>query len=558
MSLDNVNREPSPCRMGEGCHAPLSNSCPAAQNLGGVSEGDRTGRAARVSRENSSGASVTQPAGRGGDPTEPVQAAGVVGVPRSSADPPDSKTGGERRRGTWVNACGHGEGPADGRTEAETLFDRITTPPKVQKLQRALYRKAKAAPGYRYYSLYGELLRRDLLETAMAAVAHHDGAPGVDGQSCSAYTQSDEAWVCWRDSLLEELRTKTYRPQPVRRVWIPKGNGKTRPLGIPTVKDRVVQTAVALLLLPIWEADSHPHSYAYRPRRNAHQAMDAISQALRSGRIEVIDADLSGYFDSIPHAELLRLVARRVSDGAILALLKAWLRAPIVERDPDTGRPHITGNKRGTPQGGVISPLLANLYLNRLDWQVNERCALRPVLVRYADDFVILSRPGQGRELQARLQRWLDRHGLKLNEEKTRLLDVRQAGFKFLGFGISWRQGKSGRGYPHMEPHPKSQTKLRDKVREKLNHWTLWRAADEVIPELNRLLKGWGGYFHYAHSTRVLDRMNQFVVNRVQRWLWRKGGCARNLWTTTPQAVLRERWGLYRLPTWAAWQRARA
>ena len=409
---------------------------------------------ARVSRESSRGEAVPQPAVQGGDPAEAVRAAGAVGVLRSSDDPPESKTGGERRRGTWVNARGHGEGPADGRTEAETLFDRITTPPKVQKLQRALYRKAKAAPGYRFYSLYGELLRRDLLETAMAAVAHHDGAPGVDGQSCSAYTQSDAAWNHWRDSLLEELRTKTYRPSPVRRVWIPKGNRKTRPLGIPTVKDRVVQTAVALLLLPIWEADSHPHSYAYRPKRNAHQAMDAISQALRSGRTEVIDADLSGYFDSIPHAELLRLVARRVSDGAILALLKAWLRAPIVERNPDTGRPHLTGNKRGTPQGGVISPLLANLYLNRLDWQVNERCELRPVLVRYADDFVILSRPGQGSELKARLQRWLDRHGLKLNEEKTRLLEVRQAGFKFLGFGVSWRQGKSGRGYPHMEPHP--------------------------------------------------------------------------------------------------------
>jgi group II intron reverse transcriptase/maturase len=272
----------------------------------------------------------------------------------------------------------------------------------------------------------------------------------------------------------------------------------------------------------------------------------------------VLDADLSGYFDSIPHAELLRLVARRVSDGAILALLKAWLRAPIVERNPDTGRSHTTGNKRGTPQGGVISPLLANLYLNRLDWQVNQRCALRPVLVRYADDFVILSRPGQGSELQARLQRWLDRHGLKLNEEKTRLLDVRQEGFKFLGFSVSWRQGQSGRHYPHLEPHPKSQAKLRDKIQETLNHWTLWRAADEVIPELNRLLQGWGGYFHYGHSTRVFDRMNQFVVNRVQRWLWRKGGCARNLWTTTPRAVLQERWGLYRLPTWAAWKRATA
>jgi len=356
MSLDNVNREPSPCRKGEGCHAPLSNSQAAAQNLGGVSEGDRTARAERVSRENSSGESATQPVVQGGEPTEAAWAAGVVGVPRSSDDPPESKTGGERRRGTWVKARGHSEGPDDGRTEVETLFDRITTPPKVQKLQRALYRKAKAAPGYRFYSLYGELLRRDLIETAMSAVARHDGAAGVDGQECSAYTRSDEAWQQWRDTLLEELRAKTYRPSPVRRVRIAKGDGKTRPLGIPTVKDRVVQTAVALLLLPVWEADSHPHSYAYRPKGNAHQAMDTIKTALLSGRTEVIDADLSGYFDSIPHRELLRLVARRISDGRILALIRAWLRAPIVERDPDTGRPTITGNPRGTPQGGTLNP----------------------------------------------------------------------------------------------------------------------------------------------------------------------------------------------------------
>jgi len=558
MSLETDNREPSRYPNGEGCQALLSNSQAAAPYLGGVSEGDRTGRADRVSRENSSGASAMQPAGQGGEPTEPARAAGVVGVPRSSDDLPESKTGGERRRGTWVKVRGNSEGLADGRTEAETLFDRITTPPKVQKLQRALYRKAKAAPGYRFYSLYGELLRRDVLETAMSAVASNAGAAGVDGQECSAYTRNDEAWTQWRDTLLEELRTKTYRVSPVRRVRIPKGDGKTRPLGIPTVKDRVVQTAVALLLLPIWEADSHPHSYAYRPQRNAQQAMDAISTALRSGRTEVIDADLSGYFDSLPHRELLRLVARRVSDGRILALLKAWLRAPIVERDPDTGRPTITGNRRGTPQGGVISPLLANLYLSRLDWQVNERCELRPVLVRYADDFVILSRPGQGTELQARLKRWLEAHGLTLNEAKTRRLDVRAEGFKFLGFGVSWRRGKSGRNYPHMEPHSKSQRKLRDKLREKLNHWTLWRAADEVIPEVNRLLKGWGGYFHYANSTRVFDRLNQYAAMRLQRWLWRKGGCQPALWRENPREVLRERYGLYRLPTRAAWTQARA
>ncbi len=556
MSLDTVNREPSRFSIGEGCQAPRSNSQVAASNLGGVCEGDRTGRTDGVSRETSSRASATQPAGQGGPPTEPDRTAGGVGVPHSSQDLPESKTGGEQRRGTWVKGCAKSEGPGDGRAAVETLFDRIRTPPKVQKLQRILYRKAKAEPGYRFYSLYGELLRRDVLETAMSAVASNAGAAGVDGQECSAYTGSDKAWEQWREQMLEELRTKRYRASPVRRVYIPKGNGQTRPLGIPTVKDRVVQAALALLLLPIWEADSHPHSYAYRPKRNAHQAMDAIKHALLSGRTEVVDADLSGYFDSIPHWELLRLVARRVSDGRILALIKAWLRAPIVEVDPDTGRPTITGNRRGTPQGGVISPLLANLYLSRLDWQVNERCQGRPVLVRYADDFVILSRPGQGVELLGRLKRWLVAHGLRLNEQKTRRLDARTEGFKFLGFSVSWRRARqSGRPYPHVEPHPKSQGKLRDQLRAKLNHWTLWRAAEEVVPEVNRLLKGWGGYFHYANSTQVFSKINLYAANRLRRWLWRKAGGRQALWAAYPNEVLRERYHLYSLPVRASWTR---
>ncbi len=420
-----------------------------------------------------------------------------------------------------------------------------------------LYRKAKAAPGDRFYSLYGERRRRDVLETAMSAVASNAGAAGVDGQECTVYTRSEEAWTPWRDTLQEELRAKTYRAGPVRRVRIPKGDGKTRPLGIPTVKDRVVQTAVALLLLPIGEADRHPQSYAYRPKRNAQQAMGAISIALRSGRTAVIEADLSGYFDSIPHREWRRRVARRVSDGRLLALIKAWRHAPIVERDPDRGRPTITGNRRGTPQGGVISPLLANRYWSRLDWQVNERCELHPVLVRYADNFVILSRPGQGAELLTRLKRWLAANGLTLNEAKTRTLDGGAEGFQFLGWGVSWRGGKSGRHYPQIEPHPKSQSKLRDKLREKLNHWTLWRAADEVIPEGNRRRKGWGGYFHYANSTRVFDRLNQDAAMRRPRWLWRKGGCQPALWAMNPREVLRERHGRYRLPTRAAWTQAR-
>ena len=178
------------------------------------------------------------------------------------------------------------------------------------------------------------------------------------------------------------------------------------------------------------------------------------------------------------------------------------------------------------------------------------------MLVRYADDFVILSRPGQGAGLLVRLKRWLEAHGLTLNGTKTRLLDVREEGFKFLGYGVRWRRGKSGRNYPHVEPHPKSQQKLRDALREKLNHWTLWRPVEEVIAEVNRLLRGWGGYFHHGHSTRVFDGLNQYAARRVQRWMWRKGGCPKALWATHPREVLRERHGLYRLPTWAAWKRA--
>ena len=486
-----------------------------------------------------------------------VRAVGEVGVLRSSEESGESKTPEERREGTWINANVNSEGSGDGRSEAERLFERIATPKKIQKLQRTLYRKAKAEPKYRFYSLYGELLRKDLLETAMASVANNNGAAGVDGQTCEVYLQSGEAWEQWREALLEELRTKNYRPSPVRRVYIPKGDGKLRPLGIPTVKDRVVQTAVSLLMLPILEADSHPNSYAYRPKRGAHQAMDAIRMAMLKGRVEVIDADLSGYFDSIPHGRLLRIVALRVSDGAILKLIKGWLRAPIVEPQAgnQTGGGGSSTNLRGTPQGGVISPLLANAYLNGLDWQVNERCELKPVMVRYADDFVILSRPGEGPELLERLKRWLGPRGLVLNEKKTRLVDIRQEGIKFLGFALTWRRGRRGGNYPHVEPHPTSLRKLRDGLREKLNRGTLWRSVEEVVPELNRRLKGWAGYFHYGNSTAVMGEVNWYVESALRRWLWRKHGCSRALWTTYTADDLHERFGLYRMPQTTSWQR---
>lgn len=264
---------------------------------GGVSEGGTTGRVSKVSWENSQREATTpQPTEQGGEPSKTGRAVGEVGVLRSSNEPVKKQSTGEPREGTWVNASQSSEGGDDGRGEEFALFNRITTPPKLQKLQRTLYRKAKAEPKYRFYSLYGELLRPELLETAMSQVAHNDGVAGIDGETCRVLVD-DEQRKGWKDRLLEELRTRMYRPSPVRRVYIPKGDGKPRPLGIPTVKDRVVQAAVALVLLPILEADSHPLSYAYRPRRGAHQAMKAITEAVVKGRWEVIDADLSGYLD---------------------------------------------------------------------------------------------------------------------------------------------------------------------------------------------------------------------------------------------------------------------
>jgi RNA-directed DNA polymerase len=312
-----------------------------------------------------------------------------------------------RRDAACPQASSRRQGAGDGSQE-------ITTPEKLRHLQDTLYRKAKAKPDYRFWSLYGELTRRDLLEHALRLVVRNGGAPGVDGESLDAITAAPDTQARWLDALQRELKDKTYRPAPVRRVFIPKSHGGQRPLGIPTVKDRVVQMAALLVLGPIFEADFHPRSYGFRPGRNAHQALDDIVGALRSGRLEVVDADLSKYFDTIPHNRLMKLVARRLSDGSLLHLIRAWLDAPVVEER--AGKKHVLPNRQGVPQGGVISPLLANLYLNALDWAVNDRSVRgQPVLVRYADDFVILCAPGQGKALRERLTRWLNARGLKLN-----------------------------------------------------------------------------------------------------------------------------------------------
>jgi RNA-directed DNA polymerase len=257
----------------------------------------------------------------------------------------------------------------------------------------------------------------------------------------------------------------------------------------------------------------------------------------------VIDAGLSGYFDSIPHSTLMKLVARRVSDGTMLKLIRAWLRAPIQEEDPAGGSPRRRRNERGTPQGGVISPLLANLCLNRLDHEVNDRCERKPVMVRYADDFVILCRQGEGPELMRRLKQWLERRGLTLNETKTRLVDIRRGGIRFLGFSLSQRRGFNQRHYIHVEPHTTSRQKLRQVVKARLNHWTQGQAEEEVIQSLNRTLKGWAGYFRFGNHTHVIRKMQFHVRMKVGRWLWKRHGRKQRF----EFATLADTHGLYQL-----------
>ena len=377
----------------------------------------------------------------------------------------------------------------------------------------------------------------------------------MDGMTVEELKLNAETRGQWLGNLREELMMRSYRPSPVRRVYIPKGNGTMRPLGIPTVKDRVVQTAMVLLLMPVFEADFHENSYAYRPRKRAQQAIDAIKEAMMSGRREVLDADLSGYFDNIPHARLLALVRQRVSDGSVLRLIRAWLRAPIVEEDRKTGEKKAVRNRCGTPQGGVVSPLLANLYLDGLDKAVNGGKEFKAVMVRYADDFVILCRKGQGDEIQKRVKRWLESRQLRMNEAKTRLVNGNWESFDFLGYRLSWRKAKSGKSYPHVEPSPKSCTNLRKAIREETRWGTQWETAEAVVSRINRRVRGWIGYFHYGNSTKVFGSMQGYTRNRVRRWLWKKHNKKRGLWAGAySDQRLHEVHGLIEYPLHAVWK----
>jgi len=398
----------------------------------------------------------------------------------------------------------------------------LATPRKIQELQSKLYSKAKQEPNYRFYSLYDKIYRADILAHAYALVKANHGAPGVDEQSFEEIECGGRAE--WLQSLQEVLCNRTYQPQPVRRVMIPKPNGDLRPLGIPTIRDRVAQTAVKLLLDPIFEADLEPNAYAYRSGRSPQQAVQAVHDLLVEGYTDVVDADLSKFFDTIPHSELLQSVARRIADGGVLHLLKMWLKSPVQERDEQGNRTLTGGQSKGTPQGGVISPVLANLYMNRFlkHWRRQGKGEqYRACIVNYADDFVILSR-GKAAEARAWTQAVLARIGLTLNEQKTCIRDARRESFDFLGYSFGPRYWwKTRKWYMGAWPSKKAIQKLKNGVYELLRPCEI-RGWEEVRQDLNAKLRGWQAYFSYGSLAKAYRIVDCYVYNCVRQFLRRR------------------------------------
>ena len=397
----------------------------------------------------------------------------------------------------------------------------LQTPIKIGTFQRKLYLKAKAEPDFRFYLLYDKIYRTDILYHAYRLAKANGGSAGVDGMTFKHVELEgvDE----WLSGIREELRTKAYRPQPVLRVMIPKPGGGWRPLGIPTIRDRVIQTAAKLVLEPIFEADLEPNAYGYRPKRSALDAIRMVHELLCKGYTDVVDADLSKYFDTIPHSELMQCVARRIVDRHVLRLIKLWLKAPVETRDKG-GRGQMSGGRKsnkGTPQGGVISPLLANLYMNRFlkFWRAKECnqvfCAQ---VVTYADDFVILSR-GKANEALQWTSTVMEQLGLKLNQDKTVVRDAYKGSFDFLGytFGRIWFK-KDGTWYIGASPSKVSVKRLKQKVRTMLRPGEKG-AWPEVRDRLNALLRGWSAYFCYGTTQIAYRAVERNVYNRVRRFL---------------------------------------
>lgn len=442
----------------------------------------------------------------------------------------------------------------------------LPTPENIRTLQRKLYRKAKQEPACRFHALYDKVYRADILSHAYALVRANKGSAGVAGVTIAAIEEG-EGVAAFIAELEEALRNKTYKPDAVRRVMIPKSDGSQRPLGIPTIRDRVAQMATKLVIEPIFEADFCATSYGFRPRKSAHDAVDDVAYGLNTGYTEVIDADLSKYFDTIPHANLLAVVAERVCDGAILHLIKMWLKAPVMEVDRDGTRRNVgggKGNRKGTPQGGVISPLLANLYLHILDriWERhNLQARLGARIVRYADDIVILCRKGKADGAMAMLRKILERLQLTLNEVKTKVVDAHAERFAFLGFTIWLGRGrKTGNLYPHVQPSKKAEQKVKDRITELTTRGRTIMPLEWVVNEVNTMLRGWVGYFHYRNSSQTLTRVRHHLEERLITHLRKRHKVRARItgYVKFPHRSLYEKYGLYKVPTTAGWTRVQA
>lgn len=417
----------------------------------------------------------------------------------------------------------------------------LKTPGNLQNLQRTLYCKSKADPSFRFYSLWDKVYRTDVLHEAWRRVKANQGASGVDAVTITAIEQAGvEPFLT---SLQADLRTKTYQSASLRRVWIPKASGGQRPLGIPTVRDRVAQMAVTLILTPIFEAEFCAGSYGFRPGKSAHQAVREVMKFLNWGLVQVVDADIRDCFGQIPHAPLLRVLAKRVADGQVLRVIRQWLRAGVM----DDGRKR--GTMTGTPQGGVISPLLANAYLNELDrYWATQGYAIRrgwnAQLVRYADDLVILTDKAAGPPLDT-LHRMLAGLGLALHPEKTRLVNADQEAFDFLGFNFRkrWNRQRTKR-FTLMLPSKKAQQGLRDKVRE-LTRYERTVPVQQVIQDLNPVLRGWVNYFGAGHASGAFHKVRHYVRRKIMRYVRKKQLRPGFGWQTLTSEVLYGRWGLF-------------